>query len=127
MGRFAKLVNTPEGMGAFRAKYRTLEDIVIEHYELGKWHARRPTGVVVNPMIAFIKGGIKIPMGRVMRDFLINFRLSPTQCSPNLFRVLSSVDMLNRKMGTHLTYHDVNWVCNCQRGKNTCYYFKCRV
>ena len=66
-------------------------------------------------------------MGKVTRDFLINFRLSPTQCSPNLFRVLNSVDMINQKMGTNLTWHEVNWSYNSQKGKKTSYYFKCRV
>ena len=59
-------------------------------------------------MIAFIEGGMEIPIGRVTRDFLINFRLSLTQSSPNLFGVLGSVDMMNWKMGTNLTCHDVN-------------------
>ena len=66
-------------------------------------------------------------MGRVTRDFLINFRLSLTQCSPNLFRVLGSVDMINRKLGTNLTCHNVNWVYNYQKGKDMGYYFRCRV
>ena len=78
-------------------------------------------------MIALIEGGMEILMGRVTRDFLINFRLSLTQCSPNFFRVLGSVDMINQKKGTNLTCHNVNWVYNCQKGKDTGYYFTCRV
>ena len=35
MGRFAKLVDTPKGMAAFRAKYRILENVELQHYELG--------------------------------------------------------------------------------------------
>ena len=46
-------------------------------------------------MIAFIDGGMRIPMGRVTRDYLIAHRLSPTQCAPNVFRILGSVDALN--------------------------------
>ena len=95
MGRFAKLVNTLEGMTTFRAKYRILKNVEMQHCELGKWNVSRPTGVVVIPIIAFIKGKMEIPIGRVTREFLINFRLSPTQCSPNIFRVLDSIDMLN--------------------------------
>ena len=68
----------------------------------------KPPKVMVIPMIAFIEGGMEIPIGRVTRDFLINFRLSLTQSSPNLFGVLGSVDMMNWKMGTNLTCHDVN-------------------
>ena len=30
-------------------------------------------------------------------------------------------------MGTNLTQHDVNWVYNYQKGKETKYYIKCRV
>ena len=63
----------------------------------------KPPETVIIPMIAFIEGRMEIPMGRVTSHFLINFRLSLTQCSPNLFRVLSSIDMLNRNMGTNLT------------------------
>ena len=96
MGRFAKLVDTPEGMAAFRTKYRILDDVELQHCKLREWLVmNKPPEAVVIPMITFIKGGMEIPMGRVTRDFLINFRLSPTQCSPNLFRVLSSIDMIN--------------------------------
>ena len=52
---------------------------------------------------------------------------TPTQCSPNVFRILGSVDKLNLKMGVNLTHHDVNWVYNCQNSKETRYYFKTRV
>ena len=122
MGRFVRLVDTPKCMAAFRAKYRILDNVELQHCELGEWLVlNKPLGVVVIPMIAFIEGGVEILMGRVTRDFLINFRLSPTQCSPNLFRVLSSVDMINWKMGTNLTWHGVKWVYNSQRGKDTGY------
>ena len=128
MGRFAKLVDTLEGMATFRAQYRIPNDVELQNYELGEWLVmNRPPGSVVIPMIVFIKGGMEIPMGRVTRDFLMNYRLTPTQCSSNVFRVLGSVDMINHKMGTNLTWHDVNWVYNCQKGKETNYYIKCRV
>ena len=79
------------------------------------------------PMIASIEGGMQILMGKETRDFLIAQRLCSTQCSPNLFRILGSVDALNHKMGANLTHHDVNWVYNCQYLKDTGYYLKTRV
>ena len=78
-------------------------------------------------MIAFIEGGMRIPMGRVIRDFLIAHRLCPTHCSLNLFRRLGSVDALNDKMVVNLTHHDVNWVYNYQHLKSMGYYLKTRV
>ena len=61
-------------------------------------------------MIAFIEGGMRIPLGRVIRDYLRFYRLAPTQYVPNIFRILGCVDALNEKMGLRLTHHDVNWV-----------------
>lgn len=116
MGRFAK------GMATFREKYRILDNVELKRYELGEWLVSKPPKVVFIPMITFIEGGVQIPMGRVTRDFLVNFRLCPTQCSPNIFRVLSSVDMLNQKMGTNLTCHDVKWVYNSQTRKEMSYH-----
>ena len=110
MGRFASLVDTPKGIEAFKMRYNIPPEVTIKHCLLGDWHAFRPEGAVVISMIAFIEGGMRITMGRVTRDFLISHRLCSTQCSPNLFRVLVSVNALNQKMGVNLTHHDVNWV-----------------
>ena len=65
-------------------------------------------GEVIIPMIAFIERRMKIPIGRVTRDYLIAHRLSPIQCTPNMFRILGSVDALNERMNVNLTHHDVN-------------------
>ena len=59
-------------------------------------------------MIGFIEGRIGILMGRVTRDYLIAHRLAPTQCAPNMFRILGSVNAFNKKMGVNLNHHDVN-------------------
>ena len=53
-------------------------------------------------MIVFIEGDIRIPMGRVMRDYLRFYRLAPTQCVPNVFRILGCVDTLNEKNGVRV-------------------------
>ena len=82
---------------------------------------------VVIPMIAFIKGGIRIPMGRVTRDYFISHRLSPTQCAPNIFRILSSVDALNEGMNMNLTHHNVNWIYNHHKPIGQGNYLKTRV
>ena len=108
MGRFAILVDTPKARKAFKAKYNIPIGVTITHYKLGEWYTKRQTGEAVIPMIAFIKGEMRIPMGRVMRDFLTFFRLCPTQCFPNLFRVLGSIDRLNEKMGVNQTHPNVN-------------------
>ena len=77
-------------------------------------------------MIAFIEGGMTIPIGRVTQDYLINHRLTPYQCAPNLFRILGSVDTLNEQMGLGLTWLDVVHMYECQKLTSTGYYLKSR-
>ena len=127
MGRFASLVDTPEGIEAFKTQYNISPGVNIWHCLLGEWHALRPKGAVVIPMIAFIDGEMQIPMGRVTRDFLIAHWLCLTQCSLNLFKILGSVDALNQKMGVNLSHHNVNRVYNYQYLKDTEYYLKTKV
>ena len=66
-------------------------------------------------------------MGPVTRDYLRHFRLDPTQCAVNVFRILGCLDALNEKMGLRLTHHDVNWCYNLQHLKGKSYYMKARV
>ena len=128
MGRYAKLVDTLEARVVFRAQYRILNSVEIQHCEYGEWMILNwPPESMVILIIVFIEGGIKLPMRRVTKDFLINYKLVPIHCSPNVFRVLRCVDMLNKKIGTNLTWHNVNWVYNCQKGERTKYYIKYRV
>ena len=80
-----------------------------------------------NPYDPFIEGGMRIPMDKVTRDCLIVHRLSPTQCAPNMFRILGSVDVLNEKMGVNLTHLDINWIYNHHKLTRQGYYLKIRV
>ena len=63
---------------------------------------------MVIPIIVFIEGGMRIPMGTVTRDYLRAHKLAPTQCVPNMFRILGCVDALNEMMGLNLTHDNVN-------------------
>ena len=81
---------------------------------------------MVIPMIAFIEEGMRIPMGTITRDYLRAHRLAPTQCAPNMFRILGSFNALNEKMGLGLTHHDVNWIYNFRHLTRQGYYLKSR-
>ena len=69
---------------------------------------------------------MRIPLRPVMRDYLKHFQLTLIQCAVNVFRILGSVDALNKKMGLRLTHHDVNWCYNLQYLKGKTYYMKGR-
>ena len=77
-------------------------------------------------MIAFIEGGMTIPIGTLTRNFLRFFRLSPIQCAPNMFRVLGSIEALNERINLNLTHYDVNQIYNLHNFKRQGYYLKSR-
>ena len=103
MGRLAHLVDSPVGMEGFRALYQISRRVSLLYCPPGGWINLRREGEVVIPMIAFMEGGMRLPMRRVTRDYLIAHRIYPHQCAPNLFKVLGSVDTLNEQMGLGLT------------------------
>ena len=110
MGTFKCLVESEEDRERFRAKYRIPPTVGMRYAAQGEWVDNRKEREVVIPMIAFIEGGMTIPMGTITKNYLRFFRLSPTQCALNMFRVLGSVEALNERMNLGLTHHDVNWV-----------------
>ena len=54
-------------------------------------------------MIAFVEGGMTFPIGRVTRNYLIAHWLCLYQCASNLFKVLGSINALNKQMGLNLS------------------------
>ena len=78
MGKFKKLVESKEIMEKFIGDYRIPSNIGLRYCEEGEWHFMRQGDEVVISMIAFIEGGMRIPMGPVARDYLRHFRLAPT-------------------------------------------------
>ena len=46
--------------------------------------------------------------------------------SPNMVRVLGSIEALNERMNLNLTHHDVNWIYNLHNMKGQGYYLKSR-
>ena len=124
MGKFKCLVDTLAAMEAFRARYRIPQGVVLEYCPPELVLTDREVGQVVIPMIAFIEGGMMLPMRRITRDYLRNHRLTPHQCAPNLFRVLGSIDVLNEQMGLGLTWHDVVHMYECHHLDKVGYYLK---
>ena len=83
-------------------------------------------GQVVILMIAFIEGGMTLPIGRITKNYLFNHRLTPHQCASNLFSVLGCVDVLNDELGLGLTWHDVVHMYECRQLSGVGYYLKSR-
>ena len=124
MGRFKHLVDFDDVMEGFKAKYHIPQGVALQYCAPDQIVTNREEGEVVIPMIAFIEGGMTIPMGRMTRDYLINHRLTPHQCALNLFRILGCVDALNEQMGLGLTWLDVVHMYECHKLIDEGYYLK---
>ena len=100
--------------------------MVLEYCPPDRILTDRDMGQVVILMIAFIEGGMPLPMGRITRDYLLNHRLTRYQCVPNLFRVLGCIDALNEQLSLGLTWHDVVHMYKCHKLAGVGYYLKSR-
>ena len=80
MGRFKHLVESEEGMESFNTKYNIPPHVGVRYATQEEWFDERKTGEVVIPMIAFIEGGMTIPMGTLIRNFLRFFKIGRASC-----------------------------------------------
>ena len=126
MGRFKHLANSPAKIEAFKKRYHIPQEVTLRYCSPEQIVSHKEKGEVVIPMITFIEGGMTLPMGRITQDYLINHRICPHQCAPNLLRVLGSVDALNEHLNLGLTWHDVVHMYECHSLKNAGYYLKSR-
>ena len=120
MGRFKYLVDFPDSMESFKARYHIAPKVGLEYCPPDCVLTDRRGGEVVIPMIALM-----LPMDRITKDYLRNHRLCPHQCAPNMFRVLGCVDMLNDQMNLGLTWHNVVHLYECY-SLSVGYYLKSR-
>ena len=107
MGRFKSLVDSPLKIELFKHKYHIPKEVGLRYCFTEQIVTDRETGEVIIPIIAFIEGGMTLPMGRITRDYFIAQKLCPQQCAPNMFRILGCVDTLNAHLQLGLTWHDV--------------------
>ena len=107
MGRFEHLVKSPALIEIFKDKYHIPQEVSLRYCSPEGLTFDQEVGEVIIPMIAFIEGGMTIPIGSITRDYLRNHKLCPQQCAPNFFRILRVVNTLDRHLGLGLTRHDV--------------------
>ena len=126
MGKFKSMVDTPEKLAEFRRKYNFLEDVEVRYCSEDKAILSRGEDRVVLPLIAVVERGVKIPMSDLLTNFIRHFKVCPDQCTPNVLRVNSNVDTLNKRLGLNLIEHDINYAYSFQDSKTSRYYFKSR-
>lgn len=126
MGKLQYLVDSPTQLEEFRATYHIPPNVGVRYCPLEKILTDRRTSEVVIPVITFLEGGMTIPMGPITTNYLRNHRLSPDQCTPNMFRILGAVNDLYHHLGLGLTWLDVVYMYECHNQQGAGYYLKSR-
>ena len=126
MGKFRPMVDSPESLKDFKRKYNFLDDVEVRYCPKSEAILSRGKGRVIIPLVAIVEGGVRIPMSDLLTNFLLHFKVCLDQCTPNMFRIVNSVDTLNKKLGLKLTKHNINYVYSFQDSKTSKYYFKIR-
>ena len=124
MGRFKYLVDSLALTKIFKEKYHIPQEVSLRFCSPEGLAFDREVREVIISMIAFIEGGMTLPMGRITRDYLRNHRLCPQQWAPNFFRILGAIDTLNRHLGLGLTWHDVVHLYEGHKQKGVGFYLK---
>ena len=75
MGRFESLVDSPSKIELFKEKYHIPQEVGLRYCSTEQIVTNREVGEVIILIIAFIEGGMILPMGRITRNYLIAHRL----------------------------------------------------
>ena len=118
------MVDSPKSLKDFRRKYNFLDDVKVRYRPKSEAILSRGKGRVIIPLVAIVEGGVRIPMSDLLTNFLRHFKVCLDQCTPNMFRIVNSVDTLNKKLKLKLTKHNINYVYSFQDSKTSKYYFK---
>lgn len=89
------MVDTFERLAEFRKAYNIPDDVEVRYCPKSEVILSRGKDKVVIPLVTIVEGGVRIPMSDLLTNFLRHFKVFLNQCTPNVFRVVSSVDVLN--------------------------------
>src|ERR1700738_4383764 len=89
MGKFLKLVDTPEALARFRVRYCIPPDVQIrlptEQHNVPGFGGLDKLFISI---LAIVEGGVRFPLHPLLREVLEHYKLSPMQLSANFFRVV---------------------------------------
>lgn len=71
------MVDTPKRLDAFRATYYILDDVKARYIPYANIEVSKGLEIVVILLEAFVEGGVRNHMSKLLTDFLRHFKLSP--------------------------------------------------
>ena len=123
---FSYLLNTNANVAALKTRFNIPRGVDIAYYHEGDIEDQRLPRVVSFPLMAILEGGVRFPVDPFLLRTLSFYGLSPNQCLPNFYRVVSCVGRLNLPYGLNLTHHDINFLYGTWGSLKNRYYLQTR-
>ena len=79
MGKFKSLVDTR--LEAFRRAYGIFDDVRVSYCPDKEVDFRKGIETVIIPLVSFLEEGVRIPMSKLLINFLRKFKICPDQCT----------------------------------------------
>ena len=119
---FSHLLRTSEDIKSFKIRYNILYDMNISYCHKGDIEDQRLPHIVFFPLISILEGGVSFPVALLLLRTLGFYGLSPDQCLPNFYRVVSCEGRFNQMYGLNLTHYDINFLYTIQGSLKHGYY-----
>ena len=78
------------------------------------------------PLMSIFEDGVRFCIDHLLLRTFSFYGLSPNQCLPNFYRVVSCVGHFNRLYGLSLTHHNINFLYAIQGSLKHEYYLQTR-
>lgn len=120
------LLKTSENLAIFRNTYNIPDDIEVSYCDEGAIEDGRRPHIVFFPLMSILEGDVRFCVDPFILRTLRFYGLSPYQCLPNFYRIMSCVVHLNQIYGLSLTHHDINFIYHIRGGLSLGYYLQTR-
>ena len=94
-------------MNRFREQFSIPEDVKIKLLPRDANLNKLDGDGIIFPLLAIPEGGVRFPLSPLIREVLAFWGLCPRQGTGNFYRVLSSIEALNRLLGLRLGFSAV--------------------
>lgn len=129
MGIYRDLLGNPKAITDFKVKYQIPDDV--------QFRLDDPTdpldgyilrdGWMPFPLVAVVEGGVQFPLHPLLRICLHKWNICPYQLSPNGFKIIMGVVVLNRILNADLGIHDIEDTYDLCKSGGDFYYLRAKA